>query len=142
MINMWRLSLMFMAILTLTTAAVSEKKRDRPSLGGWKDVNVTDSYVQMAVTFAMDEHNKASNDDYISVASSVIKARQQIVSGIKYALQVQTALTACRKTVFASENCTPSELSKLSQRKKCIFTILFVPWLKTEKLKLLQNSCA
>nr|XP_033794452.1 cystatin-like [Geotrypetes seraphini] len=141
MFSIWKVSLLFVVTLALAAATIPGKK-DRPLLGGWRAVNVTqkDRGLQMALTVAIREHNVASNDKFISVISNVIQARRKIVSGVLYDLTVQTAQTACRKSNSAPENCSENELSRLSRHKKCSFVVYLVPWLKKEELK--QNSCA
>ncbi|XP_030052127.1 cystatin [Microcaecilia unicolor] len=140
MFSVWKISLLFMASLALTAATIPGKKDRRP-LGGWTDVNVTenDSGLQKALEVAIREHNKASNDQFINVVTNVIRARRQIVAGMKYSLNVQIAKTDCRKSDSTPENCTESELSRLSQHKRCRFVVYLVPWLKKEELK--QNNC-
>ncbi|XP_030050656.1 cystatin [Microcaecilia unicolor] len=141
MFSIWKISLLFMVTLALKAETIIKGKA--PSqLGGWTDVNLNenDTELQKALAVAIREHNKASNDQFISVVSNVIQARKQIVAGVRYALTAQIAQTACRKSDSAPENCTKSELSTLSQHKTCTFFVVLAPWQNKEELQ--QNSCA
>uniref|UniRef100_A0A8C4YA94 Egg-white cystatin n=1 Tax=Gopherus evgoodei TaxID=1825980 RepID=A0A8C4YA94_9SAUR len=79
-----------------------------------------DEGVQRALRFAMSEYNKASNDKYRSRVAEVLQARKQIVSGVKYYLNVKVGRTTCTKSSTEVQDCefhsTP-ELAKVWHRK-------------------------
>uniref|UniRef100_A0A8C4YAB1 Cystatin C n=1 Tax=Gopherus evgoodei TaxID=1825980 RepID=A0A8C4YAB1_9SAUR len=108
--------------LALALAAGAALAKDRPPrlLGGLMDAEENDEGVQRALRFAMSEYNKASNDKYRSRVAEVLQARKQIVSGVKYYLNVKVGRTTCTKSSTEVQDCefhsTP-ELAKVWHRK-------------------------
>lgn len=78
-----RIALLLMATLALALAvAVSPAASANPSksrlLGGLEDADVNEEGVQQALSFALSEYNKASNDAFHSRAMRVVRARKQV----------------------------------------------------------------
>uniref|UniRef100_A0A8D0GZY2 Cystatin C n=1 Tax=Sphenodon punctatus TaxID=8508 RepID=A0A8D0GZY2_SPHPU len=84
--------------------------------------------VQRALQFAMSEYNKASNDKFASRVAEVIQAKKQIVSGIRYILDVKVGRTTCTKSA-------PDMANHLT----CNFVVYTIPW--QNKISLVNNKC-
>lgn len=64
-------------VVVLVFAAVSAVS---PSsmMGGFQDVDPNDEGVKSAMNFAVIQHNRASNDIYLSQVAEVVKVRRQV----------------------------------------------------------------
>ncbi|EOB03086.1 Cystatin, partial [Anas platyrhynchos] len=91
-----------------------------------EDVAENDKGLQHALQFAMAQYNRASNDMYSSKVVRVISAKRQLVSGIKYTIEVEIGRTTCTKAAGDPQSCalhdTP-EMAKVGFRTGCV-----VPW--------------
>lgn len=65
--------------------------------GGWSSADPKEEGVQRVAEYAVLDNNKRSNAMYHDKLVSVLSASRQVVSGIKYRLQVQIGQTNCRK---------------------------------------------
>lgn len=67
--------------ITLAVSPVAGQRPNRPRLlGGLWDADVNEEGVQQALSFAMSEYNKASNDAFHSRAVQVVRAQKQVRS--------------------------------------------------------------
>ncbi|CAM4540859.1 unnamed protein product [Lepidochelys olivacea] len=132
---------LWLAALALALAAGAALAKDRPPrlLGGLLDAEENDEGVQRALRFAMSEYNKASNDKYRSRVAEVLRARKQIVSGVKYYLNVKVGRTTCMKSSTEVQDCEFHEKPDLAKHVTCSFTVYTVPWLN--QISLLENKC-
>ncbi|XP_055458675.1 cystatin-C [Psammomys obesus] len=131
--------LLLLAVLAVAWAA--SPKQGMRLVGGVIDANANDTGVLEALNFAMSEYNKENNDAYHSRAIQVVKARKQIVAGVKYFLDVEIGRTTCTKTETALEltKCPFHEQPHLIKKAFCSFQILSVPWLGKQTLT--RSSC-
>ncbi|XP_038264805.1 cystatin-M [Dermochelys coriacea] len=113
-------------------------------VGGLQEVPVSDPGVQAAVRFAVEIYNRASNSLYYSRAERVLRARSQVVTGVKYYLTVQLVTTRCRKNGAGLENGDVSTcpLPPASEQQKllCEFQVWSRPWLNRSQL--LSQNCS
>ncbi|XP_050808217.1 cystatin-C [Gopherus flavomarginatus] len=132
---------LLLAALALALAAGAALAKDRPPrlLGGLMDAEENDEGVQRALRFAMSEYNKASNDKYRSRVAEVLQARKQIVSGVKYYLNVKVGRTTCTKSSTEVQDCEFHSTPELAKHITCSFVVYTVPWLN--KISLLENKC-
>ncbi|KAF5901415.1 cystatin-like, partial [Clarias magur] len=72
-------------------------------VGGAREVDKDREDVQDALKFAVTQHNKASNDAFLSQVSRVIKAQTQVVSGTNYIFNVEMVRTNCKKGGLENE---------------------------------------
>ncbi|XP_071375780.1 cystatin C (amyloid angiopathy and cerebral hemorrhage) [Centroberyx affinis] len=107
-------------------------------VGGWTDANVNDEGVQNALKFAVVQHNKGSNDMYLSQVAQVIRAQKQVVAGMKYLITVQMGKTPCRKS-GVDETCNIHEDPEMARPYQCTFTVWSRPWLHSIELK--EQTC-
>lgn len=56
-------------------------------VGGLRDIDVNDEGVQNALNFAVVQHNRGTNDLYLSEVAEVVKAQSQ-VSNLSFALVI------------------------------------------------------
>ncbi|XP_042645712.1 cystatin-like [Tyto alba] len=98
-----------------------------------------DEGLQRALHFAMAEYNKASNDMYSSRVVRVVSAQRQIVSGIKYIMEVEIGRTTCAKPAADLQSCAFHDTPQLAKHTICNFVVYVVPWLN--QIKLLDSSC-
>ncbi|XP_013888251.1 cystatin [Austrofundulus limnaeus] len=103
-------------------------------VGGFRKVDPKDEGVQNALRFAIAEHNRRSNDMYLSNAAEVIEAQSQVVSGLKYTLTVRMAKTSCRKSA-ADESCPVHSDPEKARPYICTFTVWSRPWLNDIQLE-------
>lgn len=76
------LALALALALTASPAAGANANAGRPRLvGGLAEADVNEEGVQQALSFALSEYNKASNDAYHSRAMQVVRARKQVRPG-------------------------------------------------------------
>ncbi|TNN74363.1 Cystatin [Liparis tanakae] len=87
---MWKIAL-FVLALVATVGSVGSMT------GGFTDLDSNDEGVRNALSFSVVQHNRNSNDMFLSQVAEVIKAERQVVSGYKYRLTVRMAKTPCRK---------------------------------------------
>ncbi|KAG8444070.1 hypothetical protein GDO86_009310 [Hymenochirus boettgeri] len=102
------------------------------SLGGWRDTTEDDTGVQEALMFATTEYNSGSNGEYIVKVHRTIRLRKKVVAGMKYSMDVEVVMTPCSDFETKSKNCS-------TQKKRCRFEVLTVPWQKITKLE--KKSC-
>ncbi|XP_072032499.1 cystatin-1-like [Amphiura filiformis] len=102
-------------------------------LGGGRKADVKDEQVQKAVHFAETEINKMSNSYYYMMVTKVVKAEQQLVSGMNYFLTLEMTSTDCKKnTKFPTEldSCKPSDNKNAHATQLCDVTVWVKAWIK------------
>lgn len=79
-------------------------------LGSGTPVNISDPAVIAAAECAVQQINGMSNSLYATMLVSVASGTQQIVSGMKYSLIINTGLSSCRNdgTAHTLEQCPVS----------------------------------
>ncbi|XP_036430960.1 cystatin-like [Colossoma macropomum] len=102
------------------------------------DVDLADPGVQDALQFAVAQHNRASNDMFVSKVSRVISVQKQVVSGMKYIFTVEMARTSCRKD-GVEEDCPVHSDPALASSHECKLAVWSQPWTKT--IKVVENTC-
>ncbi|XP_051283611.1 cystatin C (amyloid angiopathy and cerebral hemorrhage) [Dicentrarchus labrax] len=107
-------------------------------VGGFRDADVNDEGVQNALNFAVVEHNKGSNDMYLSQVAQVVKVQTQVVAGTKYVITVKMGKTPCRKDQ-AEEVCTVHQDPEMARPYQCTFTVWSRPWLSD--IRVISEKC-
>ncbi|XP_058016192.1 cystatin-like [Ahaetulla prasina] len=113
--------------------------------GGLSPRSVSDSDVQKAAAFAVEEYNAVSANGNYFKALRVVDAQSQVVAGVKYYLTMELVKTDCEKTlgnrkVYKEiQNC---DLAPRAQQEKliCHFEVWSRPWLNN-KMELTKMSC-
>ncbi|XP_019783122.2 cystatin-C [Tursiops truncatus] len=141
-----RTPLLLLAVLALALAlalavspAAGQGARKKGLVGGLMEADVNEKGVQEAVSFAITEYNKQSNDAYQSRAVRVVRAFKQVVSGMNYFLDVEIGRTTCTKSQDNLDNCPFHDQPQLKKQKLCNFHVHVVPWLNT--ISLMNFSC-
>ncbi|XP_028279458.1 cystatin C (amyloid angiopathy and cerebral hemorrhage) [Parambassis ranga] len=107
--------------------------------GGFRDVDLNaDEGAQNALNFAVVQHNKATNDMYLSQVAEVVKAQAQVVAGMKYVITVKMGKTPCRKD-SAAEVCAVHQDPAKARPYQCTFTVWSRPWLND--IRLIDQTC-
>ncbi|XP_067400170.1 cystatin-POGU1-like [Emydura macquarii macquarii] len=113
-------------------------------VGGVQEVPISDPGVQAAVRFAVEAYNRASNSLRYCRAERVLRARSQVVAGMKYYLTVQLVTTQCQKNRAGLGNVDISTcpLPPTSEQQKllCEFQVWSRPWLN--QTQLLSQNCS
>lgn len=122
----------------LVGAVLGSEDRSR-LLGAPVPVDENDEGLQRALQFAMAEYNRASNDKYSSRVVRVISAKRQLVSGIKYILQVEIGRTTCPKSSGDLQSCEFHDEPEMAKYTTCTFVVYSIPWLN--QIKLLESKC-
>ncbi|XP_061601026.1 cystatin C (amyloid angiopathy and cerebral hemorrhage) [Cololabis saira] len=107
-------------------------------VGGFTDVDVNDERVQNAMNFAVAQHNRKLNDMYLRQVVEVVKAKSQVVAGMKYVITVKMARSSCRKN-SANEECSNHADPAQAMPYQCTFTVWSRPWLSD--IQLLNEKC-
>ncbi|XP_032660271.1 cystatin-POGU1 [Chelonoidis abingdonii] len=113
-------------------------------VGGLQEVPISDPGVQAAVRFAVEAYNQASNSLHYCRAEQVLRARSQVVAGMKYYLTVQLVTTQCRKSGagLGNRDISTCPLPPASEQRKliCEFQVWSRPWLN--QTQLLSQNCS
>ncbi|XP_033956972.1 cystatin C (amyloid angiopathy and cerebral hemorrhage) [Pseudochaenichthys georgianus] len=107
-------------------------------IGGYITIDVNDEGAQNALNFAVVEHNKQSNNMFLSQVAEVVGVKRQLVAGLKYVITVRMGNTPCRKGT-ANEVCAIHQDPAQALPYQCEFTVLVVPW--RNETKLLGQKC-
>ncbi|XP_011819053.1 PREDICTED: cystatin-SN-like, partial [Colobus angolensis palliatus] len=95
--------------------AWSPKEEDSVITGGIYDVDPNDEWVQRALHFAISEYNKATEDEYYRRPLRVLRAREQVVAGKNYFLDVELGRTTCTKSQPNLDTCAFQEEPELQK---------------------------
>ncbi|XP_034407632.1 cystatin C (amyloid angiopathy and cerebral hemorrhage) [Cyclopterus lumpus] len=106
--------------------------------GGYRVIDANDEGVRNALAFSVVEHNRASNDMFLSQVAKVIKAERQVVAGYNYEITVMMAKTPCRKD-GAKDVCAIHPDPANARPYQCTFTVWSRPWLND--LRLTTQTC-
>ncbi|XP_006888641.1 PREDICTED: cystatin-C-like [Elephantulus edwardii] len=134
LLAMWALVAMLSPAHT-TNAAKSPHRL----LGGLMDADFNEEGVQRALEFAISEYNKANNDKYHSRMVQLVGARKQIVSGVKYYLDMEIGRTMCTKSQPNLATCPFHDQPPLKKKVLCSFQVYTVPWENT--ISMVKSSC-
>ncbi|KAM4842223.1 cystatin-C-like [Thomomys bottae] len=127
------------ALAVSPEAGVGASQPRAKMLGGILEADANEPGVRKALTYALSEYNKASNDAFHSRVEQVVRARKQLVAGIKYYLDVAIGRTTCTKSQSNLTDCPFHEEANLKRKQLCSFQVYTVPW--TGKVSLLKSSC-
>ncbi|KAM4841990.1 cystatin 10-like [Thomomys bottae] len=125
--------------LTLNFTACITTKDKQKAVGGVEAADANDKEVQRAVDFSLRVYNDANNDLYYSRAVKVISAKQQVVSGMKYYLQIEMGQTTCTKSQSSLADCPLRELLDQPKKEICSFVVYTVPW--RQEISMENYSC-
>uniref|UniRef100_A0A3Q0RJ71 Cystatin C (amyloid angiopathy and cerebral hemorrhage) n=1 Tax=Amphilophus citrinellus TaxID=61819 RepID=A0A3Q0RJ71_AMPCI len=104
-------------------------------VGGLTDIDTNDEGARNALNFAVVQHNRRSNDMYISQVAQVIRVQSQVVAGVKYVITAKMAKTHCKKN-SVDEVC---EIQADAKPFVCTFEVWSRPWLN--EIQLLRQNC-
>ncbi|KAK5908278.1 hypothetical protein CgunFtcFv8_016350 [Champsocephalus gunnari] len=107
-------------------------------IGGYINIDVNDEGAQNALNFAVVEHNKQTNNMFLSQVAEVVGVKRQLVAGLKYVITVRMGNTPCRKGT-ANEVCAIHQDPAQALPYQCEFTVLVVPW--RNETKMLGQKC-
>ncbi|XP_076018455.1 cystatin C (amyloid angiopathy and cerebral hemorrhage) [Genypterus blacodes] len=107
-------------------------------VGGRRAADVNSEGVQNALSFAVRQHNKATNDQFLVDVVRVLKAETQVVSGVNYFITVMMGRTQCKKT-NQEPVCAMQEEPEMARQYICTFTVYNVPWTRT--ISLTEQTC-
>jgi len=107
-------------------------------MGAPADGDINDKDTQNALQFAVVQHNKNSNDMYVSQVARVIKTQTQVVAGMKYIFTVEMGRTSCKKG-GAETVCAIHQDPKVAEPYQCKFEVWSRPWLND--IQVVKNKC-
>ncbi|KAL4833455.1 hypothetical protein H8958_019468 [Nasalis larvatus] len=110
--------------------AWSPKEEDRVITGGIYD---------RALHFAISEYNKATEDEYCRRPLRVLRAREQVVGGTNYFLDVELGRTTCTKSQPNLDTCAFQEEPELQKKQLCSFEINEILW--EDRISLMNSRC-
>ncbi|XP_053314524.1 cystatin-like [Spea bombifrons] len=126
-------------VVGLCALAVVATGQRRP-LGAPANADPSEEGVRRAMSFALHEYNKASNDMYAHKIEKINSVTKQIVSGVNYVFDVDITRTKCRKPTSDLANCESYSDPGSSKAVNCLFTVYSVPWLGTHEVK--KTTCS
>ncbi|KAM7408983.1 hypothetical protein PAMA_002614 [Pampus argenteus] len=129
--------MMWKVLFSALAAVVTVASASEALLGGPRDVDVNDEGLRNALNFAVVQHNRGTNDAYLSQPAEVVKAQIQVVAGLKYVITVKMAKTSCRKG--SDEVCSVHQDPAKARSYQCTFTVWSRPWLGD--ITLLKEEC-
>ncbi|XP_003476413.1 cystatin-C-like [Cavia porcellus] len=122
-------------VLLLAALAMTPTALKSYLAGGLQDTDSNAEDVQQAVEFALQEYNSNNSDPYLSRLVRVVRARQQVVAGINYYLDLEIGRTTCAKDKSTQDDCSFSGEST----QLCSFVVYFRPW--EDYKDLTSSSC-
>nr|XP_056704910.1 cystatin-F [Euleptes europaea] len=103
-------------------------------------VKTSDPGVRKAARYGVYTYNNVSNDIFLFKESCINKAMVQIVSGLKYNLDVDIGRTVCTKRKHPRlDRCHFQKRKKLRQTFRCYFEVWLTPWL--QRVEVLVSHC-
>ncbi|KAG3262740.1 cystatin-C [Ictidomys tridecemlineatus] len=132
--------LLLSALVAFCAASESSKLSgiSQKTLGGLEDADIHEEGVRQAIDYSVGVYNQENNDPHYSRARRVLSARQQVVAGMKYYLDLEMGQTTCAKTQSDLSEC-PFDDSQDQQRTFCSFEVYSVPWLR--QISVIEYSC-
>ncbi|KAM4694297.1 uncharacterized protein O3C94_004751 [Discoglossus pictus] len=128
-----------LVVLVLVGAAVPNVGAQRSMPGAPVPADANEEGVQRALTFAMKEFNKGSNDRYASKVTNIKSVQRQVVAGLNYIMEVEIGRTQCTKPASNLDQCELHTQEDLAKRFACKFVVYDIPWRK--KTSLTKNQC-
>ncbi|XP_076705008.1 cystatin-C-like [Callospermophilus lateralis] len=141
MVTTLHLPLLLLSALVASCAASESSKLSSTSqetLGGLEDADIHEEEVRQAIDYSVGVYNQENNDLYYSRVRRVVRARQQVVAGMNYYLDLEMGQTTCTKTQSDLSEC-PFDDSQDQQRTFCSFQVYSVPWLR--QISVTEYSC-
>ncbi|XP_073337480.1 cystatin C (amyloid angiopathy and cerebral hemorrhage) [Pagrus major] len=109
-------------------------------VGGFRDIDINDAGARDALNFAVVQHNRGSNDLYLSQVSEVVRVQSQVVAGVKYVITVRMGKTPCRKGSAGDDVCAIHEDAAKARPYQCKFTVWSKPW--AQEITLVDQKCS
>ncbi|XP_032880902.1 cystatin-like [Amblyraja radiata] len=107
-------------------------------VGAPTDISVEDANLVKAANFAVVKYNMKSNEAYLYKTERLVTAKQQIVNGVLFFIEMYIGKTECRKT--GSEQLESCAFVSPTEVKHCNFKVLTIPW--KEECTLLSDTCS
>ncbi|XP_006902966.1 PREDICTED: cystatin-8-like [Elephantulus edwardii] len=121
-------SLLLLIILVALEAATDPAKNQVKVLRKLMPINSSNANVKQCLWFAMQEYNKASDNKYIFQVIKIVQAQLQVTDSMEYFIDVELALSTCKKPLNNNENCIPQENYKPGKKVICSFLVEALPW--------------
>ncbi|NP_001089082.1 cystatin C L homeolog precursor [Xenopus laevis] len=125
--------------VVLVVAAGASASRGGMLLGGQYPASEHEQGVQKAMTFAMQEYNKQSNDMFLNTITKVNGVTKQLVSGTVYRIDAVVSRTECKKSAVGVQNCPVHTDGNFAKSMNCQFEVLTIPWQRENKLQ--KKTC-
>ncbi|XP_051868052.1 cystatin-like [Pristis pectinata] len=124
-------------LLLLAGSACACASLKEPMLGSPGAISVEDPAVVKVAQFAVTAYNNRNNDASVYKSERLMSAKQQVVSGLMFFIEMYLGKTQCRKSdIQQLENCP--FLSPM-QRLHCNFKVQSIPW--KNETTLLSDVC-
>ncbi|XP_005381034.1 PREDICTED: cystatin-C-like isoform X2 [Chinchilla lanigera] len=121
--------------LAMTPMALEFHQKSPHLPGGLQDVDINDKGVQQAVDFALREYNNDNKDLNLSRLVQVVRAREQVVGGMNYYLDLEIGRTTCAKEQSTQEECSLSE----EPAQLCSFVVHSRAW--EDYMAVISTTC-
>ncbi|EFO18662.1 hypothetical protein LOAG_09834 [Loa loa] len=135
----------FITLILLQRSTDMESEAHRHSaqdilLGGWSERDPEDNEIQELLSNVLNKVNQQSNDEYHLMPIKVVKVSSQVVSGMRYKMDVQVARSECKKS--SSEQVNLKTCKRLEGHPDQIMTldIWEKPWENFLQVKILETK--
>jgi len=105
-----------------------------PMLGGWSKVEVTDAEVAQIAQFGVEAISDDRNSRNLAKVGTIVSARAQVVSGMKYNVVFDRHETNCPRSRTDVGNC------QTRSTERCRVVVVDQPWM-TPRRTLLGYNC-
>ncbi|XP_028664815.1 cystatin-like [Erpetoichthys calabaricus] len=131
-------------LLRAAKTTTTKSPTSEPLAGGINDIDPANEGVQTAVSFAISEHNKVSDDIFAYKLIKIISAKYQVVSGLIYIIEATIGRTTCEKKDLSDQNsinkCPLQNGPRNAKTYTCTFKIWTRAWIQSTQL--LMNVCS
>ncbi|XP_004441987.1 PREDICTED: cystatin-F [Ceratotherium simum simum] len=96
-----------------------------------KTIKTNDAGVLKAARHSVERFNNCTDDIFLFKESHISRALVQIVTGLRYMLDVEIGRTTCKKTKHPSlDNCDFQTNGTLKRTLSCYSEVWVIPWLQ------------
>ncbi|XP_069788084.1 cystatin-like [Narcine bancroftii] len=101
-------------------------EKGEPMVGGPIEISVEDPEVVKAAEFAVEQYNKKNNDAAVYKTERIVAAKQQVVAGKVFFIEMYLGKTECQK--YEAKQLEICAFTLPMKRLHCNFEVYSIPW--------------